>query len=226
MNTLKPLFYKEWIKTQIVIVGETIIMLLLLFYVLYNFKLAANAKGLGHLWSVMIDRDVHFVERLRYIPMLLGTLTAIAQMIPETMQKRIKLTLHLPCSDTQIIFNMLLYGVLYLTSLYVISLLCIFGFFAHYLPQELMARIFWSMIPWLMAGWAAYFVTTWVVLETSIFNRVVAALMAVGLMGLYFVGSVPEAYSTGMLVGLMFETLFCASLSFYTVIRFRKGLTH
>lgn len=226
MNTIRPLLYKEWIKSRTVALIAFGVALLCLFYSLYNFRTALHLKGVAHLWSVMIDRDALFVERMRHIPMLLGCVVAIAQMVPEVLQKRLKLTLHLPVTDTRGTCYMLLFGVGIIVIYIAIMLIGIALYYGCYMPRELLLRILRSMIPWCLAGPSGYFLTSWVILEGHLKQRLVAVLISMALLLLYFSAEAPEAYPVGMIAALSVLTCFTAILPLYAVNRFRQGFTH
>ncbi len=226
MNTIRPLLYKEWIKSRTVALIAFGVALLCLFYSLYNFRTALHLKGVAHLWSVMIDRDALFVERMRHIPMLLGCVVAIAQMVPEVLQKRLKLTLHLPITDARGTCYMLLFGVGIIVVYIAIMLIGIASYYGCYMPRELLLRILRSMIPWCLAGPSAYFLTSWVILEGRLMQRIVALLISVGLLLLYFSAQIPEAYPAGMMATLLLLTVFSSILPLHAVNRFRKGFIH
>ena len=61
----------------------------------------------AHVWEVMLQRDVIFIDMLQYIPLIAGILMAIVQFVPEMQRKCLKLTLHLPYPELKMTGNML-----------------------------------------------------------------------------------------------------------------------
>lgn len=223
MNILRSLLYKEWIKSRIATVVAFSAALLFLLYTLYNFHRALRVQDVAHLWGVMLERDAIFVERLRYIPMLLGFVIAIAQMVPEVLQKRLKLTLHLPLSDIRSTYYMLAYGTGFILLFVLLLLVGTIVSYGSHLPVELLNRILYSLIPWCLGGFSSYFLVSWIVLEGNMRMRAVALLVSVGIQSLYFMDKVPEAYTPSMLILLSAILLFTAVLPLYAVYRFRRG---
>lgn len=226
MNLFRSLLYKEWIKTRVTTVVLFLAALLFLLYTLYNFHRALRIQDVAHLWSVMLERDAIFVDRLRYIPMILGFVLATAQMIPEVLQKRLKLTLHLPLSDIRSTYYMLAYGASFIFSFVLLLFLGSAISYGMYLPSELLGRILYSLIPWCMGGFSSYFLTSWIILEGNMRMRAIALLISVGLQSLFFLDTAPEAYTIGMLVVLSSILLFTALLPLYAVYRFRRGYVY
>ena len=70
--------------------------------------------GAAHVWEVMLQRDVIFIDMLQYIPLIAGILMAIVQFVPEMQRKCLKLTLHLPYPELKMTGNMLLSGLILL----------------------------------------------------------------------------------------------------------------
>ena len=106
----KAILYKEWIKTRGYCLLALIVSCGMVVYSLIKMRYIIEIKGVEHLWMVMMERDAVFVDRLTYLPVIVGTLLAIVQFVPEMQQKRMKLMLHLPYPRFLNISIMLLYG--------------------------------------------------------------------------------------------------------------------
>lgn len=107
----KAILYKEWIKTRGYCLLALIVSCGMVAYCLMKMRYVIEMKGVEHLWQVMMERDAIFVDRLTYLPVVVGVLLAIVQFVPEMQQKRMKLMLHLPYPRFLNISIMLLYGV-------------------------------------------------------------------------------------------------------------------
>ena len=106
----KAIFFKEWIKTRGLFFIALLVSLCFAGYVMMRINRVITFKGADHLWAILLSRDTVFIELLQYLPLIIGALFASSQFIPEMTQKRLKLTLHLPAGETQIMASMLWYG--------------------------------------------------------------------------------------------------------------------
>ena len=62
-------------------------------------------KGAAHVWEVIMQRNVIFIDMLQYIPLIAEVLMAIVQFVPNA-GKCLKLTLHLPYPELKMTGNM------------------------------------------------------------------------------------------------------------------------
>ena len=90
------------------------------------------------------------------------------------------------------------------------------------LAPELVERIELTMLPWVLAGWAAYFLTGWILTEPSVRGKIVAGGLAVAVLRMYYVSLVPESYN-GFLPVLAAITVSLASFTWLSVLRFKAG---
>ena len=90
------IFYKEWIKTRWYFLLAVLATLGFTGYCMLRINRVVEMKGAAHVWEVMLQRDVIFIDMLQYIPLIAGILMAIVQFVPEMQRKCLKLTLHLP----------------------------------------------------------------------------------------------------------------------------------
>lgn len=217
------IYYKEWIKTRW--------FLLLLFlstngfagYAFLRIFRVVELKGAAHLWEVGIIKDSVFIEStMQFVPLIAGILLAIVQFAPEMYHKCLKLTLHLPCSHSKMIFSMLKFGLLAVISCFFVNLLILFFGLQQVFAHELYWHIILTALPWFLAGIAAYLLTSWVVLEPSWLYRILFIAISMMLIRIYFISPYPEAYN-GFLPYLTVFTFLLGSLSWISVSHFKKG---
>ena len=223
MKFYLSIWKKEWIKTRTALLILLPCLVLYTLYILYPFMQPISAGVLNKMWEVMIERNIVFVEGLKYIPVSFGILLALAQMIPETLQKRLKLTLHLPYSDQCITNALLSYGwvLTLMVALFIEGVT--FMVTAPYLPYELVRRILLTALPWCMAGVVGYSLICWVVLESTLLRRILFGILSVGFVHLYFLASFPESETPGMLLLLFLLVVYSAMLPHYSITRYRLG---
>jgi hypothetical protein len=219
----KSLFYKEWIKTR-----TTIIVLAALFLGIgiYSFmSLSANVRllGLVNLWEEAIQKDTAMFPYFKYLPLLAGVLVAITQYIPELQFKRLKLTLHLPLNENNIVFTMLLYGfgVVFVLSFVTLALLLL-GL-RRYFPAEIVSSAFQQILPCFLAGPAAYLIASWICLEPQWKQRILNAIPGIIALSFFFLRAKSGAYQPfdPYLTGWV---IIAFSFAFYSTTRFKEGI--
>lgn len=217
------LVYKEWIKTRWAVLLLTLLGLGVTGYALLSLGRIVAVRGAAHLWEVLLSKDVLLLDALKYQPILCGLVLAVVQWAPEMVQKRLKLTLHLPLPLGRIAFVMLSYGVVILALLFLVQMLILWGYLSRILAPELVTHLLVSVAPWFLAGWAMYGVVTWVVVEPTWRGRLLFMLVGYGVVSLYFVAETPRAYQDLLWVIGLWSLLLCyvAILSIY---RFKEGV--
>lgn len=218
----KAIFYKEWIKTRRYFPAALIVSLAFILYALLRLQRVINFKGVAHLWEILLSRDVVFIEILTYLPMITGLLLAIVQFVPEMQQKRLKLTLHLPYSHTRMLLWMLCAG---LSGLFIVDLLnyaVLYAYLQSILAPELIQRILLTTLPWYICGITTYLLTAWICLEPTWKRRIINAFISCGIIRIFYLSDVPQAYDRFIWILLLFTaaTLLLPQLS---VTRFKAG---
>lgn len=216
------IFYKEWIKTRWYLLLATITMFGFVIYSMLRINRVANLKGIEHVWEVMLAKDVVFVDLLEFIPLLVGTLLAVVQFVPEMYRKCLKLTLHLPVPQLKMVNQMLLFGLISLVGCFAICFLIMWCYMQSVFPHELYNRVLLTSAPWFVAGVAAYLLIAWVCLEPTWKRRVLYLVVSILLLRVFFLASAPEAYN-GFLPLLAIYTLLLTTLSWLSIARFKEG---
>lgn len=219
---LKAIIYKEWLKTR----GAFLIGLLLLVCIsgfeILSMNRIATMKGVEHIWQIMLMKDNMFVNHLTYIPLAVGLCIALAQMVPEMVQKRFKLTLHLPYPQGKMVVAMLSVGLSELLILSILTVAMVAIYDSSILVHELVERVVLTMLPWFVAGFVSYFFTVAVCIEGCWRQKTVLSLVGVGAVSCFFAVDAPEAYN-GVLLLLVLGSLLCSMLVFRSVYRFKEG---
>jgi len=214
--------YKEWIKTRWFLVIALLAHLGFVGYSLMRVNRVASLHGEDHVWIVMMTHDQVFVDLLQYIPVITGVLLGLFQYWPEMYHKCLKLTLHLPVGHLRITAQMLSWGLLAMLALTVVDYLILFGYLQRLLPVELYGRILLTALPWYLAGFAAYLLSAWIVLESAWKRRIFNIAVALLVLRVYFISSTPCAYAR-IGWGLAVFTLLLASLAVISITRFKEG---
>ena len=219
---LKALFYKEWIKTRKVINLITLLLGSIVIYSFLDITRIIRIDGAVDAWTSVILNDIILIPTLKYIPLVSGLLLGFSQYVPEMINKRLKLTLHLPWSENKIILSHLLYGFLVLLFLFLVSYLMLLGIVRYYFAWELMATTFWASIPWLAGGFAAYLLSAWVSLEPNWKQRAFNTLIAGTALSLFYLEGKQGSFSS-IIYYLLIAILLFIAFSFFSATRFKEG---
>lgn len=219
---IKAIFYKEWIKMRWFCLVAALCLAGFTAYALLRVQRVITFKGAAHIWEVMLEKEVVFVDILQYLPVLLGVLLALVQFIPEMTHKRLKLTLHLPFPQRKMILLMMGVGLAALAVLSAVQAFVLWCYFHTLLAPELVSRILLTSLPWYLAGLALYPLAAWVCLEPTWRRRVADILVAVGVCRLFFLSETPQAYD-GMLPWLLALLLCVLFFPLLSVYRFKQG---
>ena len=188
---IKAIFYKEWIKMRWFCLVAALFLAGFTAYALLRVQRVITFKGAAHIWEVMLEKEVVFIDILQYLPVLLGVLLALVQFIPEMTHKRLKLTLHLPFPQRKMILLMMGVGLAALAVLSAVQAFVLWCYFHTLLAPELVSRILLTSLPWYLAGLALYPLAAWVCLEPTWRRRVADILVAVGVCRLFFLSETP-----------------------------------
>lgn len=220
---VRSLFFKEWLKTRMAVVLAGVATMGLCAYLLITIGRVMESHGMMAVWDTLLNRDTLLIEPLRFVPIVVGVLLGVAQILPEMTQKRIKLTLHLPIENWKSIGIMVLYGAVVMAGLAVLNLGVCFGVMSVWLPAEILKHIFLTAVVWYLAGLLAYFFTVWVVLEPTWKLRIPEMLFAAACLRGFFMSTMPEAYNAFLPIMAVF-TVLCSALPLLSIDRFKKGL--
>lgn len=219
----KMILYKEWLKTRWILLGIALVTAALTAYCFLNLTKVVQIRGAELLWETLVNKETVLTEILRYVPAIAGAILALSQWIPEIQRKRLKLTLHLPYSQTGMLGVITAYGLVVLTVLFVLQAIASAWALSAWVPAELVVRVLRTMAVWYLAGWAAYLFTSALCLEPTWRMRVAVLLVAAGVLRLMFLSGVPEAYN-GFFPWLLVYVLLSGGLLFSGVARFKEGL--
>ncbi|MCI5742423.1 hypothetical protein [Phocaeicola faecicola] len=223
MNLFKALSYKEWVKTRKFVFVVLLLLAAVTVYAYIDVTYSIRVNEAVNVWYGFIFQGMSVSGLMMYLMPLSGIAMAIVQFVPEMTNKRLKLTLHLPASETRLVSAMLLFGygvllVLYLASMGLLSLLV-----GRILPAEVICMMVSQLLPWAMAGLAGYGFTVWICVEPSWKQRLFNMLISLGLLAVFFVSLYPGTYS-GFVWGMMLILISSFVFPFYSCVRFKQGI--
>ena len=195
MNLFKALSYKEWMKTRKFILVAFVLLAAVAVYSYIDITYAIRIEEAVNIWYGFIFQGVSVSNLMMYLIPLSGISMAIVQFVPEMTNKRFKLTLHLPASETRLVSAMLLYGHGVLFALYFVCIVFMSVIIGLVMPSEVVQMMVSQFLPWITAGLAGYGFTVWTCVEPSWKQRIFNMLISVGLLSVLFVSVYPETYS-------------------------------
>lgn len=222
---LLHIFYKEWIKTRWTYLATLLLGLATVFYLFIRVENGMERFGAKvYMLKVLYDNPpLIYYAMLRCIPLLIAAAVGVAQYLPETVNRRIRLMLHLPVSNTRLMLGMALYGVAVIT----LANLILLGLFAAkniaLFPAEITRPVMESVLPWFVAAYPVYGFIAMIALEPNRWRALLYAVAGYCLISPFVAcGEAPGSYAAA--VGpLAVIALGSFPLLLYTSYRFSKG---
>lgn len=215
-------FYKEWVKTHRIVWLIVLLFAGAMIYSSLTLIQMLRINGATATWGNVILKDVILIPEMEYLPLIAGSLLAFAQYFPEITDKRLKLTLHLPCKEDHILFSLMAFGNLILTGVFVISMAVLLVIIGTFFSREIVLLNLQTALPWFLGGYAAYLLLTWILLEPVWRQRVCNALIAGTLLSLFYRDASQGAYQP-FIIYLLVLVLFGVFLPLYSAARFKEG---
>ena len=218
----KSLLYKEWIKIRLVFwlaLGISLLALINIFLKVRHDILFVDA---ANYWYSFLFRNQIYFSILKFLPFVIGLAVAIAQYIPETVNKRIKLTFHLPVSENGVLIRMPAFGALILLALFLVILGLFTAGSAIFFPSNIIRASLITMLPWFLGGMATYFLVALILLEPMWIFRGLYTAVATGFVAIFFTGASIGAFGP-VLLPLTLITLLLSCVVLFSGYRFRKG---
>ena len=209
MNLFRALSYKEWMKTRRLIGVMLLLMAAAVGYTYIDLTHEIRLNEAVNVWYGCLFQGTSVAPWMMYLLPLAGIALGVVQYVPEMTQKRLKLTLHLPAGETQIMVSMLWYG------FSIVLLLC--------LPSEIVGMMLQQLLPWMVAAVAGYGFTAWICIEPQWKQRMLCIVVSVGLLSMLFVSSYPGAYSQ-FGAGICWILAASFIFPFSSCIRFKYGV--
>lgn len=223
LTMFRAITYKEWLKIRWTYAGIAILFVLILTKISLDLSYVMRFQRPVNVWYTVVFRQWLFYELLRFLPLIGGIALAAAQFVPEALQARLKLTLHLPVGENSALIQMLLFGLGMFTMLLVSALVALAILSGIHFPAEVAASALRTALPWFVAGLAAYCAVACIVIDHAWGRRAILLLIAAGLVQGYYESGMYEMYTRSLpwFVLLVFPFGFAVVLSAY---RFRRGV--
>lgn len=218
----KSIIYKEWLKIRFFLIGFTALGIIGLGYLFLKVQHGFTFNSGTGFWYNILFMGMQFFGYFKYIPLFGGLMIAVAQYFPETINKRIKLTFHLPLDENKVLLMMHLFGTVCLLGAYLLLLGSFIALSTIYFPSQMVWDSIVSVIPWFLAGFVGYFFVALIVLEPVWMYRFFYALVAGFFVTIYIKSPVIAAYGPAI-PGLSILTILLSITLLFSAYRFRKG---
>ncbi len=218
----KSVIFKEWIKLKWIAVIYLLFALLAVGYVFIRVRHDMAFHEAKNYWYSILFQGFQYFRTLKFVPLAGGLAIAIAQYFPETINKRIKLTFHLPREENGMLLLMMGFGVTSLFLCYTLAFLLFLILSTIFFPAEIIMAAVISIAPWFLGGFTLYFFVATIVLEPVWLFRLLYLIAASVVVPLFFKPAVTGGYAPVNLILTGIMCLLSVSLLF-SGYRFRKG---
>ncbi len=220
---LNNIIYKEWLKIRWAFAGSLLICVALLVNMLLKINFILQQHSATDLWNGVIFRNYKYYGNFMYIPALVWGIIAIAQFYPEIVNKKFKLHLHLPVSETKLVSVVILYGWLIGAVINLLTFIILAAITLYNFPIEIFYSLLSNYTPWFIGGSVIYLAIATVFIEPKWKNKIVIFIISFGMVKLFFEEAITGAYNNLFPYMLLFLVPFF-TMVFYSVYRFKRGM--
>lgn len=219
---LKSIFFKEWLKIGKIAIVLFAVGFLAIAGIYLNVRHDLVLSDAEKIWDMVVNRQHIYFSIFKFFPLLFGLLVGLAQFVPEIVEKRIKLSLHLPLNEEEVVLKMVSFGAGTVITAFFALFLLFYAWGLVYFPYEIMKLATLTVLPWFMAGLAAYFLSSLIILEPIWKYRIFYMIVAAVFLSMFFKSNIAGAYSPAI-VSLLVCILMTSISSIFSIYRFRKG---
>ncbi len=219
----KAIYYKEWIKCRNLLALALLVAVGLIAYTFLNTSYVVRNDGVMRLWLSVLQNGFSVIPKfVGQFCVVVGLALSALQFSSEMVNKRLKLTLHLPRREQHILVALYSFGVVAVSAIYLL-LIVVFGIgLAVFYPSEIVLEGLLSLVPSMLAGYAGYFFVAWVVVEPIWRRKVAYGVAALGAMSVFQYSASAFAYASAIpaLVAMCGAAIMTA---FFAAFRFKDG---
>ena len=164
----KSIFLKEWLKIKYPLFFLLIFSIIILSYFAFdlNFQFS-TIEPESMMWYrfIHLEHKPHFI--LYYFYLFVGIIVATSQFLPENIQKRVKVTLHLPLNIFQNIFLHLLIGIIFICSIITLFSISLLRIISDYYPKEIVQVVFEDSLFFSLISLLTYIFISLIIMEQN-----------------------------------------------------------
>ncbi|WP_316858211.1 hypothetical protein [uncultured Cohaesibacter sp.] len=209
---IKSIFLKEWLKLKrvwlLVLLLNLCCMAYLLIVIRHQFQIE-HSEMIWY-WSFELRRLLY--DEIKYIPLLTGLVIAIAQYLPEMINHRFRLSLHLPLQAHLQVLIWIGFGALMGGVIALIDMASLYLIIKGWFPTEAAASALLTAAPWFLAGWVSYFGATLVMVEPHVPQRLVYLLMSLAFLALLYLEKGYQEYDHALPVMILLALLMAPAI--------------
>lgn len=221
-SKMKSIIYKEWIKIRWAVTAFVALGTVALAFMFLKVRHDILFVDAVNYWYSFLFRGYPYFGILEFLPLIAGLGIAIAQYFPETVNKRIKLTFHLPVKENEILLKMHAFGASCLIVVFLFLFLVFIALSYIYFPAEIIKPSLITISPWFLGGLATYFITALILLEPIWLYRGFYTVVGAGFITFFYTSATIGAYRP-ILLSLAIMALLLGIVVLFSGYRFRKG---
>lgn len=164
----KSIFLKEWLKIKYPLFFLLIFSIIILSYFTFNLNFQfSTIEPESMMWYrfIHLEHKPHFI--LYYFYLFVGIIVATSQFLPEIIQKRVKVTLHLPLNIFQNIFLHLLIGIIFICSIITLFSISLLRIISDYYPKEIVQVVFEDSLFFSLISLLTYILISLIIMEQN-----------------------------------------------------------
>ena len=213
--------YKEWMKMRLYWGIAFACNILVFIYIYIETRHMFVLEHAEMVWYQVIHIHTLFYEQIKYLPLATGIVLGAAQFIPEILNRRLRLSLHLPVRLHVLVLSYLLIGLVAVGVICLVDILLLYLIAGIFFPVEVVVRTMLTILPWLLAGMVSFLGTSLVVLEPEWPRKIFCFAVSCGFVWLFFQSNIPGSY-TPVIGKLTLTSLFFIPAIALSVFRFRN----
>lgn len=218
----KSLAYKEWLKLRWVALAAFSLETIWLIYIFSNLRAAVEFNSAFDIWNVVVSKNYMFFGPIKYIPLFIGLLIGVFQYLPEIIDMKLKLTLHLPLKENSVFIFLNMFGTLILLGLFLPVILILIVGSNLVFPTEITSATILTIIPWFLASFISYYFVAAIMIEPLWVRRIIISIVAFILVNPLLLGTGYGAYQL-ILLPLFTIVLAFTGLHILSGLRFKRG---
>ncbi len=219
----KSLAYKEWLKVRWFFIGALLIETVFLFSLFINLRALLEFNAARDIWNSIVVKKYVYFNQIKFIPLILGFMIAVAQFYTEIQDSKLKLTLHLPLKENSSLLFMVGYGFILLLILFSFLVIALIIGSSVVFPAEIVKAMLLTIGPWLLAGFTVYFVVANLFIEPLwITRRAVILIVGAEFISLLLLSKGYAAYKN-ILFPLTIITMIFGYIILLAGFRFKRG---
>lgn len=219
---LQAIFFKEWLKIKKIVILLLSVGVLTIAGIYLTVRHNLVLTDAEKVWDGIVNQRQIYFSIFKFLPLIFGLLIGVAQFVPETIDKRIKLALHLPMNEEEVVLKMVGFGSAIVLFLFLLLFIVFYAWGLVYFPYEIVKMAAITVTPWFLSGMAAYFLASFVILEPIWKYRIAYILTGGAFITLFYKSNLAGSYQPS-LWPLTICVLLASISSLFSIYRFRKG---